>query len=310
MVIALVVSISDGQLWIGTDTGLFAAELYGDEIIANNITSVEGEVTTLAWRASFTSKQPHSSSKHAFLVTPDGSHLPRERLTHSGSSGVHHVAAAPLRGGYRGSFGLLVAGTEMRVYFFDGVRWWFEWASAWYYGQGGLVDGPPSTIGFASTGDLFIGNNISLTRVNINYMFDRLGPLQGLPYNQLQSLHYSSHVPQNPPPLMRSRSDYTASSEGTLWVGTAKGFALLDVTSSQFEGYFYGNRWHPGEAVLGFAASGRNATVVLTDGGMAVVYPQLWTLGEKAAHYQAMLERHTRPPGQGGRGEEIGRAHV
>ena len=291
-----VVSVSDGKLWLGTDSGLYVAERNKDVLKLLNVTGVEGSITKLAWRTGLTNK-PRHNHKRAFILDSQATWLPRQYLSHSSSTGVHGTAGLPHREHARTSFGLLVVGTRERVYFYDGERWWFEWVSGWYGGQGGAVDGFPSAFTFTSTGKLFIGNNVSLTQVNINYTFDRIGPLQGLPYNQILSLYHSSYNPQNPPALMHSMSVSSTGTDGTLWVGTSKGFALFDLSSSRFQHYFYGNRWHPGEAVLGFASSGSNATVVLTDGGLAVVYPRLWTLEEKADHYQAMLERHTRPPG-------------
>ena len=290
------VSVSDGLLWLGTDAGLFVAERDGTTITIRNTTSVAGTITKLAWRTSIADK-PRRTRKRAFILDAEVTRLPRQYLAHSSVGGVHSTVEQPRRGTGKNSFGVLVVGTVERVYFYDGAMWWFEWVSGWYRGQGGTVDGSPSALSFTSTGELFIGNNVSLTRVNINYTYDRLGPLQGLPYNQIQSLHHSSYNPHNPPALLRSEGDYKPGTDGTLWVGTARGMALFDVSTSQFQHYFYGRRWHPGEAVLGFAASGGDATVVLTDGGIAVIYPQLWTLAAKAAHYQSMLGRHTRPPG-------------
>lgn len=257
---------------------------------------VEGNPTRLAWRAGLSTKDKHKKKK-AFLLDPQSSRPPSQNLAHSGRGGVHSTVDIQHRERARSSFGLLVVSTKERVYFYDGAMWWFEWVSIWYKGQGGAFDGPPSALSFALSGELFIGNNVSLTQVNINYTFDRLGPQQGLPYNQICSLYHSSHNPQIPPAVMRSNEVYNAGTDGTLWVGTSKGFALFDVSSSVFRHYFYGRRWHPGESVLGFAGSGGNATVVVTDRGIAVVHPQLWTLEEKAAHYQAMVKRHTRPPG-------------
>ena len=84
---------------------------------------------------------------------------------------------------------------------------------------------------------------------------------------------------------------------GTVWVGTKKGYALYDVGAQTFRGYFFGPRWHSGQSILGFAGCCGEGVVVLSDQGISVVEPEEWTLQRKAAHYQAMLERHTRPPG-------------
>lgn len=296
VVVTAVVSVSDGRLWLGTDSGLYFADRNEEMLTVHNVSVVEGDPTSLAWRAGLVNKD-RQNEKKAFILTPQATSLPGQYLVHSGKGGVHSGVSYPPRERARSSFGLLVVGTGERVYFYDGQMWWFEWVSVWYKGQGGTIDGPPSALSFSMAGELFIGNNVSLTRVNSNYTFDRIGPLQGLPYNQIQSLYHTAYNPQVPPALMHSTGDYVPGTDGMLWVGTPKGFALFDVSSAVFQHYFYGRRWHPGEMVLGFAGSGGNATVVVTDGGIAVVYPRLWTLEEKAEHYQTMLKRHTRPPG-------------
>ena len=306
-VLSAVVSVSDGQLWLGTDSGLYSIQRDKSSLVLHNVTSVEGSVTTLAWRTSlFTSGKHGAQRRRSFFLDPLASPSSTQYLAHTGSGGLHCTCSKPHResSSRKATFGLLVVGTENRIYFFNGDMWWFEWVSIWYSGQGGAIDGTPSSLSFVLTGDLFVGNNVSLTRINTNYTFERLGPLQGLPYNQILSLYHSTYTPLSPPAMVRSPSSSnsatpssSSSYSGTLWIGTTKGFALLDLTSGQFQHYFYGNRWHPGQKVLGFAGSGGNGTVVLTDGGIAVVYPKLWTLEEKAKHYQDMLDRHTRPPG-------------
>ena len=45
-------------------------------------------------------------------------------------------------------------------------------------------------------------------------------------------------------------------------------------------------------------AAGEDTVVVLTDEGMAVVWPELWTLEKKAAYYQKIMERHRKDPGE------------
>lgn len=300
-VVSAVVSVSDGQLWLGTDSGLYSIYRDKDTLLVHNVSSVEVAVTTLAWRSSLFSTRKHENQRRrAFSLDPLSSPSTSQYLAHTGSSGLNSRRSRPHRESTsrKGTFGLLVVGTADKIYLFNGEMWWFEWVSVWNSGQGGAVDGTPTSLSFALTGDLFVGNNVSLTRVNTNYTFNRLGPLQGLPYNQILSLHHSSYTPLSPPAMVRSFPLTTSSgSDGTLWIGTTRGFALFDLSSGQFQHYFYGNRWHPGERVLGFAGSGGNGTIVLTDGGIAVVYPKLWTLEEKARHYQNMLDRHTRPPG-------------
>ena len=157
--------------------------------------------------------------------------------------------------------------------------------------------GVPTGLTFSSAGELFISNNVSVSRLNVNYTFDRIGPLQGLPYNQANTVYFSDYTTLYPPPSKKRELKRSGNTAGTLWIGTSKGYTLFDVASSKFVGYFYGPRWHPGETILRIASGGKSTTVVLTDGGIAVVHPEEWTLEQKAKHYQALLERHTRPPG-------------
>lgn len=60
-----------------------------------------------------------------------------------------------------------------------------------------------------------------------------------------------------------------------------------------------GHRYHPGVAVVDVASRG-SFTYFATDGGVAVIEDQQWTLARKAAHYESVLMRHDRlvgPPG-------------
>ena len=301
-----VVSLSTAGLWIGTEDGLYAAtQLQGNISVQNASEEVMGPVRTLAWRSCISASNKQLP-KQTFFFDPHVSNTPQDYLASSASHGVRVFERYPTRTKNPKqplgcSFGLLVVGTAYRLYFYDGTSWWFEWVSVWQYGLGGVVDGVPTGLTFASTGELFVSNNVSISRLNVNYTFDRIGPLQGLPYDQAKAVYYSDYATLYPPPTKRrgpaQQLKALHNPTGTLWIGTAKGYALFDIASSKFVGYFYGPRWHSGEAVLGFAAGGRNATVVLTDRGLAVVHPEEWTLERKAKHYQSMLERHTRPPG-------------
>ena len=190
-------------------------------------------------------------------------------------------------------FGLLVVGTADKVYFFDGKLWWFEWVSSQSTGLEGLMDGAPTAMTFVPSGELYIASNASLMRVNINYTFDYIGALDGLPYNQLTSLHHSNYSPVYPPLVGPAPP---ASKHGTLWIGTSKGYTLFDIRSSKFIGYYNGPRWLPGGSVVSMVGSG-SRVAVLTEEGVAVVHPEHWTLTRKAKHYHAMLYRHIREPG-------------
>ena len=228
---------------------------------------------------------------HAFLLDPEVENVLQESLACSDCQGMQWTGSYWSRRGQDDSdFGLLVAGTRERIYFYDGKHWWFEWVSLREEGLGGVVDAPPTAMTFGPSGELYIANNISLIRVNINYTFDRI---DGLPYHHITSLHVSPYTPVAPPPIGPTPPP---SLLGTLWIGTTKGYTLFDIQRSEFRGYFYGPRWLPNGAVLSMAGS-RGGVVILTDEGMAVVHPEEWTLAGKALHYQDLLERHIHAPG-------------
>ena len=282
---------SDGHLWIGTGNGLYRLNTtlptHANMTSLVRISNVEGRVTSLAWRASLIGQKGWGLSSTAFLLT-DSAYLFLQDVSYHTSSHIYKGKRDGL------GFGLLVIGTENRIYFYDGKMLWFEWVSVWSYGLGGVVDGTPVALTFVPSGELYIGNNVSLSRLNINYTFDRIGPLQGLPYNQITSLYFMPYAPLDPSPMVPPK---VMSMGGVIWVGTEKGYSLYNVGARKFVGYHYGPRWLPGESVWGMTGVGYREVVVLTDSGLAVVRAEEWTLSKKAFHYQEMLERHTREPG-------------
>ena len=312
-------SLSTKSLWLGTSDGLYEATIDpNSNIVLQNVTVVFEEVLAVAWRSNILPNKEYSSS--APFIFDGKTH--DKRFTSSSvdnymmtflsrNSGWFQRRHESYRSHKDAPFGLLVVGTKERLYFYDGTTWWFEWVSVWGSGQGGVIDGPPTSIAVTSTGEIFISNNVSVSRLNTDYTFDRIGPLQGLPYNQILSLHFNDYTALCPKAIVRvdehsddddddnddECSSKNSSSAGTLWIGTKKGFSLYDVATSKFRGYFYGPRWHSGESILGMTSTGYNV-VLHTDKGMTVVWPEEWTLKQKADHYQNMLPRHTRPPGE------------
>ena len=296
-------SLSDHTLWLGTTQGLFAVSMnsrddtyeYDDTtgFFFTGISEVVEPVLTLAWRSAVTNRE-HFKFPYLrpFFYTAKVTNSLQENFASSNRYGLQWTGSYYLQK-HHVEFGVLVAGTVDKVYFYDGRQWWFEWASVWNDGLGGVIDGTPTALTFGPCGELYIANNVSLTRVNINYTFDRIGPLDGLPYNQLTSLLMSPYVPRDPPP--NGMATYP-NLLGTLWIGTAKGYTLFDVQSSKFRGYFYGPRWLPGGSILSMVQNGAGI-VILTEVGLAVIYPEEWTLEKKAKHYQTMLSRHIREPG-------------
>ena len=305
-----VFSLSTGGLWLGTDTGLYLAttklptslyiseDLFFDgDIVISNVTEVEGQVQTLLWRSSV---DQHS----AFILVPGAVNTRQVTLAFSTSQGTtlqstslafstSEELAKAIKD--QDSFGVLLVGTKDRLYFYDGQHWWFEWVSVWRVGLGGVIDGPPTAMAVGTAGEIYIANNVSMTRINTNYTFDRIGPLQGLPYNQLKALCFVNYQPTAPHPTKGYEG--RTSNSGMLWIGTGRGYALFDLQSSEFKHYFYGPRWHSGEEIKAIASIGGAGVVMVTDRGLTFVTPEEWTLAKKAAHYQKMLARHTREPG-------------
>ena len=313
----MVVSGSDGHVWIGTDHGLYRLNttpptpvankrhfiantndgiFAGDDII-NNATvdqfvlmnEIEGPILSLAWRGGLVGPKGWGLQGNAFLFT-NFSHFYNQNVSFSNGADWYNGSTHSTD-----DFGLLVIGTPSKLYFYDGHMIWFEWVSDWNKGIGGVVDGAPVTLTFVPTGELFIGNNVSLSRLNNDYTFDRFGGLQGLPYNRILSLRYSPFVPTNSSPKRRS----SVSGTGTLWIGTEKGWSLFDIGNSNFIGYFYGPRWHSGNSIIDISGvNGYNMTILLTDKGLTIITAEEWTLEKKALYYQKILTRHVREPGE------------
>ena len=311
-------SLSTNSLWLGTSHGLFEAIIGpNSNIILQNATVVFEEVLAVAWRSNIIPNRDFSANAPFIFDSESFSDQDEGYVSSSVDSYLMNVLTGKAEWYIRHNkhnhrshrniqFGLLVVGTRERLYFFDGAKWWFEWISVWRSGQGGVIDGPPTSIAITSTGAIYISNNVSVSRINADYTFDRIGPLQGLPYNQVLSLHFADFAALCPKVVLQvghksEESDGCNSKDspplGTIWIGTKKGYSLYDVRTSRFKGYFYGPRWHSGEAVLGVTSAGDDVVVLHTDEGLTVVWPEEWTLAKKAEHYQSMLPRHTRPPG-------------
>lgn len=292
-----VLSMNDRVLWIGTEEGLFMLNTRSTYLSEDNETAVapaldiDEPVISLSWRAGIGEDCEYLGFRsHTFLLN----NLITSCLDISyNGGGVVYTGSGDGCG-----FGLLVIGTRERLYFYDGRRVWYEWVSQWEEGLGGVIDGPPTSLTFVPSGDLFIGNNVSLSRLFVNYTFQRLGPREGLPYGDILSLHFTSFT-VSPPPLLRPLFFSSVKScGGTLLVGMGKGYALFDVRSSSFISYHYGPRWLPGESIRTASSVAMGVFVLVSDNGVVVLSGEEWTLERKATHYQEMLSRHTREPGK------------
>ena len=289
------VSLNDKVLWIGTDIGLFRLDpdsgVHQNETVVVKVEEVEGMVMSLAWRSSFSSVKQAVKDNGAFVFS-NFSSGPKQNVSFSTGSSLYISSSS------ESGFGLLVVGTVEQLLFYNGHSFHAEWVSQWEDGLGGVVDGPIISIAIASSGEIFLGSNVSVSRLNGDYTFDRLGPKQGLPYNHVTSLFFSP-ISVKMPAATLPPNNVTDVESGTIWIGTEKGFALFDVHSSKFISYHFGPRWHPGHFVLGLAGDNLS-TLVLTDSGLSVLTTEEWTLEEKADHFQSMISRHVREPGEPG----------
>ena len=353
---AVTISTSSGQLWIGSDKGLFESTVTSTSInVPVKVTSINGPVYSIAWRSplgismvtkvdipnkkwrgndilklcteELVSKMQDRDDSYRLLKLPCV--FKRTNFITNSSAQLHIGTSSTytMSGRHTGNstllemwdhqqltsnpllpspshkrptkadlFGLLAVGDGWKLHFFDGKQWWFEWASLWRDGLGGVVDGPVTSLAFVPTGELFVGNNVSLSRLNVNYTFDRLGPLQGLPTGNITSLTFlptSYHYPD--PFIGRKRGGEEL---GSVVLATEQGIIIFDVASSEFVAYFFGHRWLPGNFVSMATAVSADTIVAVSDKGWAIIKAEDWTLRQKALHYQAILPRHTRPPGE------------
>ena len=329
-ILSATVSLSDGALWIGTINGLYVAAWEQAQLVVRMVEGITGVVSHLAWRSLATQdkfKSPFilsNADTDPRLSFSDGSKLflgksfsmgdyiqlatPDQPIEDSALLGMSQIQINHVNYGYVNfnaystpvvEFGLLVVASEYKLYFFDGSRWRFEWVSRWEDGLGGVVDGPVTSMTFTPDGSLFIANNVSLSRLNTNYTFERIGPEQGLPYNHINALFYLQYTPSYPSPTQKLDDDDDDDDPigGCLFVGTDMGYTIYDVTARQFMGYYFGPRWLPGDRVSLISGNTDNAVVLVTEGGMSFVHGEEWTLGLKAGYYQKMLDRHIREPG-------------
>ena len=256
---SVVLAYTNGSVWVGSSLGLWRINL-------------------LNWSVEFVTSQPVHTMAWRSVPSQDGQFI-------SCNSGTPLSQTNNSHKDINNEFGLLVIGGDFHLTFFDGYQWWQEWVSMWGARLGSVIDGPVSAMTFDLKGQLWIGNNVSLSRLNVDYTFDRVGPLQGLPYGNITAIVF---VPgnENGGGILGHR----------LWLGTTKGVAVLDVVSNEFA-YYYGPRWHPGDSVSALGWLGDNGTIIATNGGLAALRPEIWSLAVKADHYEAMVYRHTRDPG-------------
>ena len=185
--------------------------------------------------------------------------------------------------------GVVAVGNARKLWLLDatGATIHWEWVTAIEgkeEGAGGVLDGPVISLAFdGRTGDLYAGTQVALNIRRASGEWLRIAGDQGLPSAPITAVqagcrHVIAHTPQH-------------------WFGTARGIAVwsVDPVADPPWRYLHGMRWLPGERVIALAADGECATVVAaTEGGLAFLAPQRWTLEQKAHLMESKLSRHDR----------------
>ena len=175
-----------------------------------------------------------------------------------------------------------------------------EWATDPVSKKGGAVDDAIAALAYETrSGILFIGTASALNIRALDGTIGRRVGADGLPCANMSSLSITAH-----PLAMASDADQPKGApHAQLWIGCDRGVALVDIDRTgqpahhSFR-YLNGPRWHSGARVTDMATvtstSAVPAVSVLTDGGVTILHQELWTLTEKAAHYERILTRHHR----------------
>lgn len=140
----------------------------------------------------------------------------------------------------------------------------------------GIIDSAITSLTYSDDGTLFIGNDMALNVMNLDWTFERhSGGLGGLPYANISSV--------------------AAASNGAVWMGTAQGAVRMQ--GGKFR-YFNGPRYMtdigfgPGNVVKSVTSGtykSADSTLVLTGTGLAWFYFDSMTLESKAAYFQTLV---------------------
>jgi len=169
-----------------------------------------------------------------------------------------------------------------------GGSWFWEWISAGdgrtcsgvFYG--GAVEGNITAMVFdldsGTSGLLWLGGHLGLQSWDLSTgELRRFGRIEGLPYANITAMS----VVQN-------------GTGAGLWVGTAHG-ALRYMHESERWRYYEGGRYLAGDDVSTVLATSRGVLIGAVSGGMTILETRVWTLAEKARHYQGLISpRHDR----------------
>jgi hypothetical protein len=191
------------------------------------------------------------------------------------------------------------------------TRW--EWVTDIPSGAGGAVDDAITALAYDAEGALYIGTPTCLNVRWPNATFSRFDGDEGLPFANITAIVIATAVTPNGI-VRRHAMDAKNHSVDTpvtqVWLGTTKGVVVLHggaIAGGMLYGrasYHYGPRWHAGKRVQSMAAiapaaaavvhgaaveTGGETVVLLTDEGLTLLEQQSWTLGKKAAHYEALF---------------------
>jgi hypothetical protein len=165
------------------------------------------------------------------------------------------------------------------------VRWeWVTAISGPHMGSGGVLDGPATALAFDNNGTLLAGNDVALNfRHAQNGSWGRISGDAGLPFANITAI------------VTGSRDPITGARQ--LWLGTAMGLVLqsADPAADPPFHYLFGPRYHAGTRVTAMALLADGTGVVAaTDGGVAWLTQESFTLARKAVLMQQKLVRHDR----------------
>lgn len=191
------------------------------------------------------------------------------------------ATAVACKPGLKASFS---AGLESVQVFEKGdlVRW--EWVTNLTSYAGGVYDGPVRSLAVDDDGTLYVGTETAINIRAPNGTVSRLDYQRGVPMNNTQIVAIEPNtqalLAASPKAFMR-RAPSLKESPGEAMPG-------------QWQ-YYHGPRYLLGDSQVSLVdVTHDNQTVVVTDGGIVILEWQWWTLAQKAAHYEDILDRHIR----------------
>ena len=241
----------DGQIWAGTDAGLFRLNRDGQgvafnqantngEIGSDNIAALAGLRTTdVLWMA---------HPRHG-ISGFDGDSWSRYRSDNSlmPSSEVRALRLIP------GTAGGLMLATAGGAVLYDQV------SDDWYIydtGNSGIVSNNVTAVAVDAGGGLWFGTGDGgLTRTRNPLTWDQFGAGDGLGSNNVR--------------------DIFVASDGTVWVATSRGVSWLE--DNQFSTSNVLNAGLPSNSVRALAEDGQGRIWIATDGGVGSFDGSTWT---------------------------------